>query len=419
MQLARLVCCLVLAGAVLAFAQGASPSDEALRVYEQGKALYDQKDFGGALERFDAAIALEPTKARWHYNRGLALRKLKRDAEAREALLRSRELEPDYKRKEIDEKLAQLGGGAAPPAEVETEGPPARNDTALVVLLFVGAFGIALSIVQYLRGRAGKAKSGAAASKPRKGTGAPAPKRPPDPLVVARLQQEAEALARVDHALSLGEDAESRAHADRATTNLAAVRRGLETGQSPAELIASLDRAKEASALALSTLESGYGPQVRQVVGPRAGCFFCARALPTAAAGAPVQVSVAAGPVTVAACPTCARRVASGQPPPVLMVQNGRHHWSEDDAFDPYLHAHAPPPGTVERPAWTVLQSSRPLGTLAAVAGGAVLGGLGAVALGRVLDLDGLRQADLASAAATASARAAATRRSTEYSDHS
>ena len=71
-------------------AANAESSAQALAVYEQGKRLYDAKDYSGALAKFDEVAALEPGKARWQYNRGLALRKLDRFPEARDALLKSR-----------------------------------------------------------------------------------------------------------------------------------------------------------------------------------------------------------------------------------------------------------------------------------------------------------------------------------------
>src|SRR5690349_1380877 len=113
-KILALVGVLVVAPMALAQGSGGSPKPSegktaarALEVYEQGKRLYDAKNYAGALERFEQAAAIEPDKARWQYNRGLALRKLKRFAEAREALLHSRILDPAYKQAEIDDKLRE------------------------------------------------------------------------------------------------------------------------------------------------------------------------------------------------------------------------------------------------------------------------------------------------------------------------
>lgn len=133
-----------------------------------------------------------------------------------------------------------------------------------------------------------------------------------------------------------------------------------------------------------------------------------------------MQLRSSKGVTTVAACPTCARRVATGTPPPVLMVDGDqRRHWSELDEFDPYVEAHAPPSTSVEVPAWNVMNGGAAIPSLATFAGGAVLGALGAVAAGRIINLDNLKESSLASAAAEATARAATSRRTTEYSDHS
>jgi len=57
--------------------------------------------------------------------------------------------------------------------------------------------------------------------------------------------------------------------------------------------------------------------------------------------------------------------------------------------------------------------------SLATFAGGAVLGALGAATVGRLINLDSLKESPLASAAAEAAATAATSRRATEDSDHS
>lgn len=433
MTWARVLVGLSLCVAALAFAQ----PDQAMAVYEQGKALYDAKDYAGALEKFDAAIKLEPSKARWHYNRGLALKKLKRDGDAREALLKSRALEPDYKRAEIDDKLRELGGGPSPSgssSQSVLEKTDAESETAwgFRIVAYVLIAGVAFIVFRNTVWRFAKwffsllvTVEAAAPSTP----GA-APKQPTNnssqqlEAVAARLRETAEALAQVEHGLSLGEDAVARGHVDRAATNLASVRKGFEAArrnQRPlSELTQALERANEAITLGQQRLVTLYGERALQARGPRAGCFFCARALPTPEAGVAVQLRSSTGVTTVAACPTCARRVGTGTPPPVLMVDGDRRrHWSEVDEFDPYVEAHAPPPRAVEAPAWNVMNAGAAVPSLATFAGGAVLGALGAAAAGRLINLDSLKESSLASAAAEASATAATGRRTTEYSDHS
>lgn len=428
----------------LALAQ--TPADQASAVYEQGKVLYDAKDYGGALAKFDEAIALEPTKARWHYNRGLALKKLKRDDEAIAALLKSRELEPSYKEKEIDQKLSELGW--SPPSSTPTSSSPTSSSgpklstpnepgdwLALGLGLLIAAFGCftAFSVVAGIiktiikMGRTASTVVEAARKDPAaKGMRPQAANNPPEALEKAQaaLTAAAAALGQVEHGLSLGEDPEVRRDADRAATNLATARKSLEAAKRNerpvAEVQAALDRATAATKEGLDRLLQLHGERAISTVGPRAGCFFCARALPTPKAGESVQVRSSSGIVTVAACHTCARRVATGTPPPVLMVDGDRRrHWAELDDFNPYVHAHAPPPNAVELNAWNALGAEAGLSTLATIAGGAVLGALGAVVAGRVVNLDNLKQAELASFAAAASARAASGKRSTEYSDHS
>jgi tetratricopeptide (TPR) repeat protein len=426
---ARVVVSLALCVAGLAFAQ----PDQAMAVYEQGKALYDAKNYSGALEKFDAAIVLEPTKARWQYNRGLALKKLKRDDEARAALLKSRELEPDYKRAEIDDKLRELGGGSSPSVFSKT-GSESDGAFGFRLVAYVLIAGVVFQVFRKTLWKAAKwffslfvtmepdaSKSSASTAAPKE----PIANRPNELQAVAtRLAQTAQALSRLEHGLSLGEDAVVRSHADRAATNLASVRKGLDgarRNQRPvAELTHALDRASEAITQGEQRLVSLRGEQALNARGPRAGCFFCARPLPTPQAGVAVQLRSGAGVTTVAACPTCARRVGTGTPPPVLMIDGDRRrHWSEVDDFDPYVEAHAPPQNAVEVPAWNVMNAGAAIPALATFAGGAVLGALGAAVAGRLINLDNLKESSLASAAAEAAATAATGRRTTEYSDHS
>ena len=92
-----------------ALAQAPGPAERALATYEEGKKLYDDGDYSGARSKFISAIKVEPENPRWHYNLGLAQRQLDNYQAARQSLLRARELDPVYKRAEIDQKLVSMG----------------------------------------------------------------------------------------------------------------------------------------------------------------------------------------------------------------------------------------------------------------------------------------------------------------------
>jgi tetratricopeptide (TPR) repeat protein len=414
-----------------AFAAFAQPSaDEALRVYEEGKVHYDARRYQEALERFDRAAELEPGKARWHYNRGLALRQLGRAPEARAALLRSRAIDPEYKRGEIDDKLAALEPGFAAPAKSAESTHPADSDGAsgagaLVVGLAASAAGLALIawlVVAGLR-RSTRARS---ATPPSPG------RRANDPAAVERVEQAlatvAASLARCEHARSAGEDAEARAFVDRAANNLRVVRQGLpraREGLLPvAELEQALARAHEASQTAEARLRALRGEAFEHLEGPRSGCFFCGRPLPTPESRHPLTLRLRGGEEPVLACATCARQAEVGQPPRVTVVKDGAQlkHWSQVEGFDPYLHAHRPFPGAQELPPWRLEglgAASLGLGALAAGVGVGVGVTAAAVATARLLDLDAFEHAAAASEAAQAAASAAADRQSSGWADHS
>lgn len=414
--------------ALTAFTASAQPSaDQALRVYEEGKVHYDARRFEEALERFDRAAELEPEKARWHYNRGLALRQLGRMTEARVALLRSRAIDPEYKRREIDDKLAALEPGSAAPT---TSAEPADSDQptgagALVAVLAGAAAGLALIAWLVV---AGLRKSTRARLAP-----PPSPRRlANDPAAVERVEQAlatvAASLARCEHARTAGEDAEAQAFVDRAANNLRVVRQGLpraREGLVPvAELEQALARAHEASQTAEARLRALRGDAFEHLEGPRSGCFFCGRALPTPESRHRLTLRLHGGEEPVLACAACARQAEVGQPPRVTVVKDGAQlkHWSQVEGFDPYLHAHRPFPGAQELPPWRLEglgAASLGLGALAAGVGVGV--GLAAAAVGtaRLLDLDAFEHAAAASEAAQAAAQAAADRQSSRWADHS
>lgn len=417
----RAVVLVVSMAGALALAQ---PSAD--QVYEEGKALYDAKNYAGALQKFDQAAALDPSKARWQYNRGLALKKLKRNEESRAAFLKSRELDPGYKRGEIDEKLNELGGGSSGGSSDSgggCDGPVVLIGLVIAVIGLFSVGGVVWRIIKdifFINENPAPQPTGRDTSKGQ-------PKLTSDQLepMARRIREQATALGQVEHGLSLGEDAEVRADADRAATNLASARKGLQSAargelRQPGDVHQAIDRAAAAIKEAQARLAQLHGDRAASVKGPRAGCFFCARALPSPKFGAAVQLRSGKGTTTVAACPTCARRVGTGTPPPVVMVDGDqRRHWSEIDDFDPYVEAHSPRPSSLEVPAWNVMNAGSAIPSLATFAGGAVLGALGAAAAGRLINLDNLKESSLASAAAEATARAATSRRTTEYSDHS
>lgn len=418
----RLTLLLAFASAFAAFAQPSA--DEALRVYEEGKVHYDAQRYQEALERFDRAAELEPGKARWHYNRGLALRQLGRTTEARAALLRSRALDPGYKREEIDDKLAALEPGSAHPAD-SADSAKSSGAGALVVGLAASAAGLALIawlVVAGLR-RSTRARS---ATPPSPG------RRANDPAAVERVEQAlatvAASLARCEHARSAGEDAEARAFVDRAANNLRVVRQGLpraREGLVPvAELEQALARAHEASQTAEARLRALRGEAFEHLEGPRSGCFFCGRPLPTPESRHPLTLRLRGGEEPVLACATCARQAEVGQPPRVTVVKDGAQlkHWSQVEGFDPYLHAHRPFPGAQELPPWRLEglgAASLGLGALAAGVGVGVGVTAAAVATARLLDLDAFEHAAAASEAAQAAAQVAADRQSSGWADHS
>lgn len=80
-----------LSGALLV--QGATDKE----LFNQGKAAYKSKRYSSAHDYFKRAVALNPTKAKYHYNLGLAARKLKSYREAYEAFSKAKQLDPQMK----------------------------------------------------------------------------------------------------------------------------------------------------------------------------------------------------------------------------------------------------------------------------------------------------------------------------------
>jgi hypothetical protein len=433
------------AGSGGAAAEDTVGNAQALKVYEEGKRLYDAKDYAGALEKFDQAATLEPGKARWQYNRGLALRKLNRYQEARDALLKSRALEPEYKRGEIDDKLREMGfstsedsstsgPASAPGSDAASSSKTTAGDVIIIgvgiilVLAFNGfiLFLVVRTILAVIR----RAKAGRSSDEesPRTRRTSKPPMRSVDvsPLD-QRLDRVASALIPVEHALRLQEDADLRAMLNQATMAEQRARDEMEkarVGKVNPQAAESLVRAaEEGSTAATERARTLFGDRAFLPEGERVGCYFCARPLANASFRMQVPLKRGSAVTPVLACPPCANMASAGQPPPVKvrMEAGGRMvHWSELGGYDPYTHRHKPYLGIRMVPAWD-FTPQRPLGEVAAMAaGGAVAAGLAAYGVSRLLDLDGAREAAAAQAAAQAAARQAGQRREErDWKDHS
>lgn len=402
----------------------------ALAVYEEGKRLYDARDYEGALGKFDQAARMEPGKARWQYNRGLALRKLNRFQEARDALLQSRALEPGYKRAEIDEKMREMGfsseGGSDSGGTPEA---PASGglDTFELVGIIAGLIGG--GVILYMVVRMFLPKPPPAAPPPARfrGTSKP-PRRAVDvsPLD-QRLEQVASTLVPVEHALRLQEDADLRAMLNQATLTEQRASEEVEkarTGQVlPQAAEARVREAEESSREASERARTLFGDRAFLPEAERVGCYFCARPLANASFRMQVPLKRGSDVTAVLACPPCANMASAGQPPPVkvLMGRGGRMvHWSELDGYDPYTHRHKAYPGTRMVPAWDFAPQRSVAEVAALAAGGALAGGAAAYAVSQLLDLDGAQEAAAAQAAAQAAARQASQRREErDWKDHS
>jgi tetratricopeptide (TPR) repeat protein len=432
-------------------AADAEHSVRALSVYEQGKRLYDAKDYAGALEKFDQAATLEPGKARWHYNRGLALRKLNRSQEARDALLQSRKLEPEYKRAEIDDKLREMGfSPEAPPStapatsgSAQSPGPTEAESSHSTAATLIGAvicFGVPLLfggglffLIRFLirKGKPRGEDSPAERHSSRRASHKP-PLRGVDVAPLDQgMERVASTLVSVEHALRLEEDADLRALLNQATMaeqrareELAKARGGKVSPETAAVYVTAAENASKAAQERAQTL---FGDRAFLPEGERVGCYFCARPLANASFRMQVPLKRGADVTPVLACPPCANMAATGRPPPVKVRMEGGGrmvHWSELGGYDPYTHRHKSYPGTRNVPAWD-FTPQRSLGEVAAIAaGGAAIGGLAAYGVSRLLDLDSAQEAAAAQAASQAATQAAAKKASEQreerdWRDHS
>lgn len=431
---------------------GAESSEQALAVYEQGKRLYDAKDYAGALAKFDQAAALEPGKARWQYNRGLALRKLDRLPEARDALLQSRTLDPEYKRAEIDDKLREMGfspssasPSASSPSSSQSPSEPEEHSTAVQVITGIICLGAPLLVIGGLfflvrffirKSKArGEEEVPVQRFKARNAPAAAGSSKAMRSVDVApldqRMERVASALTSVEHSLRLEEDADLRALLNQATMAEQRARDELAKARvgkvPPAAAEAPIRSAEEGAKSAEERARTLFGDRAFAPEGERVGCYFCARPLANASFRMQVPLKRGGSVTPVLACPPCANMASAGQPPPVkVRVEgNGRMvHWSELGGFDPYQHRHTAYPGTRNVPAWD-FAPQRSLGEVAAIAaGGVAIGGLAAYGVSRLLDLDSAQEAAAAQAAAQAATQAAARKASEQreerdWRDHS
>lgn len=424
--------------------------------YGAGKKAYDAGDYATARKQFILAIKHEPDNARWHYNLGLSLRQLGNSRAARQAFLKARELDPDYKKAEINKKLADLGFAAdtrddasaspvtmspadstataepaAPPAAASAasqDGPSADSSdsssstaffwsfiiVSLAIMLLIGFVIIKLLLWLFRR-------------IPRPATA----DANPDLIwqQLGRLDKIAAQLVRVEHAMRLGENPDLRNQLEYATRQEGEARRVLreasdKNAKALGKLAASVDSAATAAADADKLASELYGANAFSGQGDAAGCFFCARPLANPEVRHSVSMKRGDQLQEVLCCPECAAQAGRGEAPGVRTGADERSHWREQAGFDPYASRHGHLADGRRIPVWQ-LQPSRPLAEVARAASGGLLAGAGLLAAGAagavplLLDLDAARQAALAREALKASAHQASSDRSTSFSDHS
>ncbi len=381
-----------------------------MAVYEQGKAAYDAKQYGEALEHFDRCVDMDPSRARWHYNRGLALKKLGRDREAREAFADSRRMDPEYKRAEIDKKVSELKDAPSPAAPAAAGSRVSQFDGDITLPCCGGFLLLGIGLLVWVSRRS-RSRSAASAQPP-------SPPAPRDPALREQQARLAVRQARLEQSVGEVDDAELRRATARAGDELQFVRSSLENDWPAPQALERATAAVDAAAARLDTLKGAAwtpGPA------PRVGCFFCARPLATAEARRGVELSTGGTTRQVVSCERCAQKAGSGVGLTVRCGGAGdREHWSQLAGFDPYQHAYWGGPPTREVPAWNLDLGGERWSALEPLVGLATVGA-GAALLG-ALDLDAARSAAAeAAAAAAAAANASRSRRddSPGWRDHS
>jgi len=423
--------------APVAATQKAPDPAAALAIYAEGKKAYDAGDYLTARSKFILTIKRDPNNARWYYNLGLVHRQLDNIQAARQALLKARELDPNYKKSEIDKKLASMGfgdGASTPAATPANESPasktPARADNPEPHPLpveeetFIPWEGLAIGggfllvavigLIAFLRGRSSQAAPTAT---------------PLRAALEGRLRGVAAQLAQVEHALRLGEHPDLRNQLEYATRAEATARHKLTIAvtndkKSMQKLTQSLDEASNAAAKAVALATQVHGPAAFAGQGEAVGCFFCARPLANPDVRRIVSMKRGETRQEVLSCPDCAAQAGRGESPAVRTGPDGQTHWSEVPGFDPYSSRHGLQADGKRVPVWQ-FQPARPVADIARTASGGLLGGAGLLAAGAAVaapllfDLDSARQSGLAQEALKASARQASGERSSSFSDHS
>lgn len=250
-------------------------------IYVEGKQLYDAGDYQGARARFSEAVRRDPDNPRWHYSLGLAQRQLDNYQAARQSLLRARELSPDYKRAEIDQKLADMGF-AASGGELRPGGRHAAHGGSAVPWPLIGGVGLGatalVGLILFRSSRRAQAQAQAMAARlsPLDGAALDAEEQ--------RLHALGAQLARIEHAMRLGEHADLRSQLEYATRLEAAARQALAQarhGDQPAraKFAQSLREAEEGARRAADLATRLYGERAFAEAGDKVGCFFSARQL--------------------------------------------------------------------------------------------------------------------------------------------
>ena len=413
-----------------AMAQESGAVERALAVYTQGKELYDAGDFNGARAKFVDAIAVEPTNPRWHYNLGLVDRQLNNYPAAQQSLLKARELNPEYKRAEIDQKLAAMGFHRSTTAAAGLQNPQDSNqresdDTGFgffqTFAVLTGLTGGIWLLVRVVRSKRANVPHSVGVS----------PSAALIAAATARMDQVAAQLVQIEHALRLGEHADLRSQLDHATGLERSVRRKIQLlargdAKSLPKTEAALDDLERSVTRAREIAVAAFGAQAFAGQGERVACYFCAKPLANADYRHPVAMKQGDAVVNVMTCPDCASVASQGRAPAVLTGADSRTHWSELAGFDPYVARHAAHEQTVRTQGWKFAQQ-RSMSELALIAGGATLAG-GAVAAmllpespaaSTLLDMDIARDNALAQEAARAAAQHAAGQRRESFSDQS
>lgn len=412
-----LMCLLSLPAPVLAQDAKPEPPSAVISLYDEGKRAYDAADYQTALRKFNQAIRLDPTNPRWHYNIGLTHRQLENFAAASDAFRQAQQLDPNYKRAEIADKLAAMGvAKAGGPSRLASHGGVDEDQGSKWVPLVAG-LGVLVGVVGFVVMRRKRAR---ASTVP-----------PADPAQVqaleARRAKLGGRLVPLEHAMRLGEDADLRNLLDRATDLEQSATAALELaargdGAAQARAASHLDEAEALASEARQRAIELHGEAAFSGKGERIGCYFCARPLANPEYRKIVPVGSAGKSDDVLACPVCAGAVVRGRVPEVTGSGEGDgfRHWSEDAGFDPYLNRHVPRADMRGEPAWNY-RPPQGIGSIALLAaGGALAAGGTAYAATHLLDLDTAREAGLAETASRAAARRASEQKSeSRFSDHS